>query len=201
MALGGSFDEFATTLEIEREEGVYLHYVSIDTHVLGMVLRHATGREITDYLNEKLWSKIGAEANAIYMVDSLNQPMVLGGLNLRTRDYARFGKLYLDNGQWNGEQIVPAQWVADSITPDAPHLVPGKRDSSEINLGYGYQWWIPENADQEFMALGIYGQYIYINQKAGVVIVKNSANIDFMKNNFESATETVELFRAIATSL
>lgn len=201
MALGGSLDEFAMSLEKEREQGFFLHYVSIDTHVLGMVLRSATGQEITDYFNEKLWSQIGTEDSAVYIVDSLNQPMVLGGLNVRTRDYARFGKLYLDNGQWNGKQIIPAQWVTDSTTPDAPHLVPGKRDSSDMNLGYGYQWWIPENANQEFMAIGIYDQYIYVNQKAGVVIVKNSANINFMDNNFESATETVEFFRAVATSL
>lgn len=201
MALGGSLDEFAMSLEKEREQGDFLHYVSIDTHVLGMVLRSATGQEITDYFNEKLWSQIGTEDSAVYIVDSLNQPMVLGGLNVRTRDYARFGKLYLDNGQWNGKQIIPAQWVTDSTTPDAPHLVPGKRDSSDMNLGYGYQWWIPENANQEFMAIGIYDQYIYVNQKSGVVIVKNSANTNFMDNNFESATETVEFFRAVATSL
>lgn len=201
MAFGGSFDAFAATLEKEREQGDYLHYVSIDTHVLGMVLRSATGREIVDYFDDKLWSKIGAEDNAVYIVDSLNQPMVLGGLNLRTRDYARFGQLYLNNGQWAGKQVIPAQWVTDSTTPDAAHLVPGKRDNSDINLGYGYQWWIPEKADQEFMALGIYGQYIYVNQKAGVVIVKNSANINFMDNNFESTTETVEFFRAIVATL
>ncbi|WP_250656965.1 serine hydrolase domain-containing protein [Alkalimarinus coralli] len=201
MALGGSFDDFAASLEKEREQGEYLHYVSIDTHVLGMVLRNATGREIADYFNEKLWSQIGAEDSALYIVDSYNEPMVLGGLNLRTRDYARFGKLFLDNGQWNGKQIIPAKWVTESTTPDAPHLKPGKRDSSDINLGYGYQWWIPENADQEFMAIGIYDQYIYVNQKAGVVIVKNSANINFMDNGFESATETVEVFRSIVATL
>lgn len=201
MALGGSFDEFAASLKKEREQGEFLHYVSIDTHVLGMVLRNATGREITDYFNEKLWSQIGTEDSALYIVDSYNEPMVLGGLNLRTRDYARFGKLFLDNGRWNGKQVIPASWVVDSTTPDAPHLIPGERDTADINLGYGYQWWIPENADQEFMAIGIYDQFIYVNQKAGVVIVKNSANIDFMENNFESANETVEVFRTIVAAL
>lgn len=201
MALGGSLDEFAASLEKEREQGIYLHYVSIDTHVLGMVLRSATGREITDYFNEKIWSQIGPEANAKYIIDAKQQPMVLGGLNIRTRDFARFGKLYLDNGQFNGKQVVPASWVTESTTPDAPHLIPGKRDNSDMDLGYGYQWWIPENADQEFMALGIYGQFIYVNQKSGVVIVKNSANTHFMDNNYESTAETVEFFRAVSDSL
>lgn len=200
LALGGSFDEFAKTLENERKPGTFLHYVSIDTHVIGMVLSHATGQKIGDYFYDKLWSKIGAESDIYYITDSLGEPMVLGGLSMRTRDYARFGRLFLNNGKWNGKQVIPFDWVKDSITPDAPYLKSGIREGSDITLGYGYQWWIPENADQEFMALGIYDQFIYINQKAGVVIVKNSANLDFMENKFEPTTETVEFFRAVVAS-
>lgn len=201
FALGGSFDDFATTLQNEKPPGTYLHYVSIDTHVLGMVIRAATGRPMLAYFNEKLWSQIQPESSAYFIIDNENEPMVLGGLNLRTRDFARFGQLYMNQGNWKGKQVVPSSWVADSVTPDAPHLIPGKRDTSSINLGYGYQWWIPEGADQEFMALGIYGQFIYVNQKARVVIVKNSAHLEFADNNFESATEAAEFFRAIVASL
>lgn len=201
MAFGGSFDEFAASLVAEREQGTFLNYVSVDTHVLGMVLRKATGRRFVDYFNEKLWSQIGAEDSVLFMTDERQEPMVLGGMNIRTRDFARFGKLYRDGGFLNGKQIIPAQWVIDSITPDAPHLQPGPRDTAELRLGYGYQWWIPENADGEFMAIGIYDQFVYINQRAGVVIVKNSANADFMENEFESTTETVEVFRAIVASV
>lgn len=201
MALGGSFDDFAASLTTDRQQGTYMHYVSIDTHVLGMVLRAATGRSIVDYFNEKLWSKLGTEQDALYLTDSTGEPMVLGGLNLISRDYARMGKLYRDFGVINGQQVIPAQWIEDSITPDAPHLMPGERDSSDTSLGYGYQWWIPVNADQEFMALGIYGQYIYINRKADVVIVKNSADLNFMANGFESADIAVAAFRAIVDSL
>ena len=172
-----------------------------NTHVLGMVLRKATNRDFIDYFNEKLWSKMGMESNASYIVDSLNEPMVLGGLNIRTRDFARFGKLYLNNGKWQGNQLVPEDWVKASVTPDASHLMPGERDNSDISLGYGYQWWIPVDADQEFMAIGIYDQFIYVNQKYGVVIVKNSANRQFMDNDFESMFKTVEFFRTVAKSL
>lgn len=201
MALGGSFDEFAASLTTEREQGTYMHYVSIDTHVLGMVLRAATGKSIVEYFDEKLWSKLGTEKDAIYLTDSTGEPMVLGGLNLISRDYARLGTLYRDFGVLNGEQIIPAQWIEDSITPDAPHLMPGERDNSDTTLGYGYQWWIPEQADGEFMALGIYGQYIYVNRKAGVVIVKNSANRGFMDNHYESKDIAVAAYRAIVDSL
>jgi len=201
MALGGSFDDFAASLVNERVQGTYLHYVSIDTHVLGMVLRAATGRGIADYFDEKLWSRLGTEQAAIYLTDSTGEPMVLGGLNLISRDYARLGTLYRDHGVANGEQVIPAQWVEDSVTPDAPHLMPGKRDSSDGSWGYGYQWWIPEYADGEFMARGIYGQYIYINRKSDVVIVKNSGDRGFMDNGYESADITAAAFRAISASL
>ncbi|MBR9789178.1 MAG: serine hydrolase [Vibrionaceae bacterium] len=201
MALGGSFDDFAASLTSNRLQGTYLHYVSIDTHVLGMVLRAATGVPITDYFEKKLWSKLNTERDAIYITDSTGEPMVLGGLNLISRDYARFGKLYRDHGRLNGVQIISEQWIEESITPDAPHLMPGKRDSASTKLGYGYQWWIPEQADEEFSAIGIYGQYIYVNRKADVVIVKNSADIDFLKNESEIMDYTFAAFRAIAESL
>ena len=201
LALGGSFDEFAASLVAEREQGVYLHYVSIDTHVLGMVLRGATGESIVDYFTEHLWNKIHPEADTYFVTDELSEPMVLGGLNMRAVDYLKFGKLYRDDGRWNGEQIIPESWVKASVTPDAPHLMPGKRDNSDIDLGYGYQWWLPVDADQEFMALGIYDQFIYVDKKSNIVIVKNSANINFTDNNFESGHESAEFFRAVIKSL
>lgn len=203
MALGGSFDDFAASLtqDPNREPGKYMHYVSIDTHVIGMVLRAATGKTIAEYFNEHLYKKLGAESDAIYITDSTGEPMSLGGLNMISRDYARFGMLYRDNGMWNGQQVIPKQWIIDSITPDAPHLMPGKRDTATTKFGYGYQWWIPENAQQEFLALGIYGQYIYINQALNVVIVKNSADREFMDNDYQSKYMAVEAFRAIAKSL
>ena len=71
--------------------------------------------------------------------------------------------------------------------------MPGKRDNSDLELGYGYQWWLPVNADQEFMALGIYDQFIYVDKKANVVIVKNSANIDFIKAIPELAEGVCEI--------
>jgi len=203
MALGGSFDDFAASLnqDPKHEQGTFMHYVSIDTHVIGMVLRAATGKTIMEYMQEKLWSKLGAEQDAFYITDTTGEPMVLGGLNMLSRDYARLGMLYRDGGVYSGEQIVPAKWIEDSITPDAPHLMPGKRDTATTNFGYGYQWWLPENPDQEFLAIGIYGQYIFIDRKTNTVIVKNSADRGFMDNDYESKDIAVAAFRAIANNL
>lgn len=201
MALGGSFDDFAASLTRHKTPGTEMHYVSIDTHVVGMVLRAATGKSIEQYFDEKLWSKLGTESDAIYITDSTGEPMVLGGLNIITRDYARMGKLYRDNGLLNGEQLVPLNWIKDSLNNNEPHLKAERRANNSVKFGYGYQWWIPLNADQEFLAIGIYGQYIYINKKLDVVIVKNSADTNFMANGYESKVIAVEAFRAIAESL
>ena len=201
LALGGSFDEFAASLSSGRKPGEVMHYVSIDTHVIGMVLRAAIGMPIEDYFYEKLWSKLGAEQDAVYVIDSEGQPMVLGGLNIITRDYARFGQLFRDYGQHNGEQIVPKQWTVDSVRPLDDFVQPKRLDNGTEKVGYGYQWWVPYNSDSEFMAIGIYGQYIYVHRKKDVVIVKNSADRDFMVNDNESLRVAIAAFRAIAHSI
>ena len=201
MAFGGSFSKFAQSLENERPPGTYLHYVSIDTQVLAMILMRSTGKNMTELLEQWLWQPLGMEHDAFWLTDSQGVEMALGGLNATLRDYAKFGRLYLHNGNWNGTQLVPADWVQASITPDAPHLMPGENDLSETTRGYGLQWWIPNNPDGEFMAIGIYNQFIYISPKDNLVIVKQSANPTFTQDDGRSSDESVAFFRAIAKSL
>ncbi len=190
LALGQSMDTFAASLTARAAKpGAEWRYVSIDTHVLGMVIRGATGRDIPDLVSEKIVAPLGLEAEPYYVTDGLGEAFVLGGLNLRTRDYARLGQLFVQNGAANGLQIVPADWVAKSTVPTAPG-----------GVGYGFQWWMPSLATQgEFMAKGVYGQYIYINQAAGVVIAVNSADRNFTQGGVEEAN--IATFRTITASL
>jgi len=97
--------------------------------------------------------------------------------------------------------VVPAAWVKASVTPDAPHLMPGKRDSSGWVLGYGYQWWIPENPEGDFLAIGIYGQFIYIHPRHRIVIAKTSAYADYNRDGDDMEIESIEMFRAIARAM
>ncbi len=129
--------------------------------------------------------------------------MSFGGLNAALRDYARFGLLYLNEGRnYKGEQLVPAKWVRASVTPDAPHLMPGKNNpGSDWPMGYGYQWWIPENPEGDFSAIGIYGQFIYVHPTYNVVIAKSSAYVDYNNTGDEMEFESMEAFRAIAKGL
>lgn len=202
IAFGTPMADFVVTLNRERAPGTYQHYVSIDTQVLGMLLRQVTGESLADYLQSRLWQPLGMERDAYWLVDSSGMEVALGGLNAALRDYARFGTLYLDGGRWQGKQIVPAQWVADSTRPDAPHLMPGADNpASSSSWGYGYQWWIPDPDQGDFLAAGIYNQYIYVNPAARVVIAKNSANHRFTRERQESKELHVALFRAIAAAV
>lgn len=193
LALGGKMDDFAAALsETFAPPGTQWQYVSIDTHVLSMVVRGATGRTIPDLLSEKIVASMGLEHEPYYVTDGFGTAFVLGGLNLITRDYARMGQMFLQNGQYNGKQIVPEGWVAASTAATAP--------TSAGESGYGYQWWIPEDATEgEFMARGVYGQYIYINRPRGVVIATNAADRKFREEG--AAEQNIATFRAIANKI
>ncbi|WP_415402130.1 serine hydrolase domain-containing protein [Tateyamaria sp. SN3-11] len=192
LALGGKMDTFAANLtESFAAPGETWKYTSIDTHVVGMVARGATGRDIPDLMAEKLIAPLGLEQSPLYLTDGVGVAFVLGGLNITTRDYARFGQMILQNGMWQGQQVVPAAWIAASTGPSAP-TKPGK-------IGYGYQWWIPVGATEgQFMGRGIYGQYLYIDQKAGVVIVSTGADRKFRETGVNA--QNIEMFRQIVAA-
>ena len=200
MAVGSLLD-FAGTLERERPPGTLQHYVSVDTQVLGEILARATGRDLSSYASEKLWKPLGMEFDGIWLVDGTGMEWAFGGLNASLRDFARIGWLYLNGGRRNGTQIIPEAWVKASVTPDAPYLMPGPKPGTTNTLGYGYQWWIPAEPEGDFMALGVYGQTIYVDLPNRLVIVKNSADLEFQTNDFENESIEHALWRTIAAEL
>jgi hypothetical protein len=199
---GGSLDQFTTTLVRQREPGTYNYYNSTDTQALGMLLVRATGQSLAAYAQEKLWEPLGMERDAYWITDDQGMEMAAGGLQVVARDYAKLGQLYLQGGRWQGRQIVPAAWVHDSVTPDAPHVMPGHDPA--YPLGYGYQWWVPQGDEGEFSAIGVYNQFVYVNPTRKLVIVKLSANSGYGTSNDDSSwreLESFELFRAIGRHL
>ncbi|MEM1119792.1 MAG: serine hydrolase, partial [Bacteroidota bacterium] len=197
---GESQDAFAASLVNEKPAGTYNKYISLDTHVLGMVITKATGRSLTDYLQEKLWNPIGSEFDAFWLMDNKKMEMALGGLNVCLLDAAKLGRLFLNKGNWNGQQLVPADWVTASVTSDESHLQPNSEQSAHPGIGYGYQWWIPEGDEGEFLAIGVFNQYIYINPTTNTIIAKNSANKNYYdgRNPYRNTQVHLALFRAIA---
>ncbi len=200
LGLGKSMDKFAAGLsEREFEQGSSWQYVSIDTHIAAMALRKATGKSLHQLFEETYGENLGFEISPYYLTDGYDVAFALGGLNLSTRDYAKFGQLFLQDGEWNGEQLIPADWVADSTTNHAPNTHPDR------GTGYGYQWWVPmpqEGLNEgDFFAVGIYGQYIYVNPKANMVIAKNAAHRTFAqagKSGQTSINDNIDMFRSLA---
>ncbi|SEK93417.1 CubicO group peptidase, beta-lactamase class C family [Roseivivax marinus] len=193
LALGRSMDGFAAGLEDRvRAPGEAWEYVSIDTHVLAMVVRGATGRALPTLMSERIMTPLGVERDPYYITDGYGTAFALGGLNMTTRDYARMGQMVANGGTLGGRRIVPAEWIAESTTPSAP-TAPGA-------IGYGYQWWIPADARPgEVLARGIYGQYVYIDSAANVVVAINAADRRFREDGaFEDALQMMRALRDAA---
>ena len=194
MGFQRPIDDYIASLERAREPGVFNEYVSSDTHALAMLLEAVTGTPLAELAQAELWEPLGMESDAFWSTDRHGQAIGFCCLNAVPRDYLRFGTLYANEGQREGQQIVPRQWVIDSVNPTAPHLQPGDNPDSSWTLGYGYKWWIPEEPRGDFLAIGVWGQYIYVDPTRDVVIVKTSTDYFFDENDIE----TIAVFRAIA---
>ena len=200
FAIGGSLDSIAKGLINKQTPGTFNSYNSIDTQVLGMLLREALGKSITEFMKEVFWNPIGAEYEGFWVVDSNDMELAFAGFNATARDYAKLGELYRLKGKLNDKQIVPEAWVVNSVTPDEPHLMPGINPQSDDERGYGYQWWVPDLMSGDFMAVGVYNQFIYVSPKAKTVIVKLSANSLYGTSpeaNTKSLLESVVFFKSV----
>ncbi len=198
IATGTSMRDFSKTLTREREPGTYMHYVSINTQVLGFLLQKVTNKTISEYLYEKIWDPLGMEDSAYFILDDVNDELALGGLNATLRDYAKFGLLYLQKGRWDNDQIISEKWIEDSHKTDGDHLIPGVRSTSSNPWGYGYQWWVPGFPDTDFTASGVYNQYIYIDPISKIVIAKTSSNYKYTSELQMSKDMHMAMFRSIA---
>jgi CubicO group peptidase (beta-lactamase class C family) len=194
---GGSLDDVALHSVRENPPGTWFQYNSTDTHVLGMVLRRASGLSLAEFLRERLWQPMGAEDDAFWNVDSKGMEDAAAGLNATLRDYAKFGELYRCLGASGGRQLVPEAWTIESTRPNARHVHPGAVPG--YPFGYGYQWWLPANG--LFSAIGVYNQYIHVDRAAKLTIVKLSANRHYGRTYDEAGyrdQEHMALFRTIA---
>ncbi|WP_405927188.1 serine hydrolase domain-containing protein [Streptomyces sp. NBC_00035] len=203
VGFGGTLDDFVASMVRESEPGTVCRYNSGETQVLALLVARATGRSLADYMQEKLCEPLGMTSPGYWIVAPDGREMAYGGLNLTARDYARIGELYRGGGVWQGEQIVPAAWVRDSVAVAAPHLEPGRPivGGHPIDLGYGYQWWLPAGDRGEFSAIGVYNQFVYVDPTTRTTIVKLSANRRYGTSTEESSNremETVAFLRAIA---
>ena len=152
--------------------GTVNNYNTGETQVAGLVVRGAVGEPLATYLGERIWTRFGMEADADWWLDSPDGIEIGGsGISATLRDYGRFGLFLLADGVAGGDSILPTAWLREATTPKALR--------NGTPLDYGYLWWTGPSAaarrDGAFAAEGIYGQFLYVNPAAQVVIVVWSA--------------------------
>jgi CubicO group peptidase (beta-lactamase class C family) len=171
---GRQLERYCEKLKCKDEPGTKFNYVSGDTQLLGMILQQVLKeKSITQYFDEKIWSKLGMEFSGSWSTDKKDGiEKTFCCINARARDFAKLGRLYLKKGEWQGQQLVPRSWVEVST----------KVDEQEGSVWfYQYQWWIP-NKTGAFMAEGILGQFVYVDPNKEMIIVrlgKNDGNADW----------------------
>lgn len=152
-------------MQLEAEPGTEYEYQSGNTQLLGLILERALKtKTITQYLQEKIWTPLQMETPASWSIDKKKDGLekTFCCINATAIDFAKFGRLYLNKGNWNGQQLVPQAWVEEST----------KLDTSEGSVPYyQYQWWLARPGE-DFFAEGILGQFIYVYPKKNLIIVR-----------------------------
>ena len=154
--------------------GTRFHYASAESEILGLVLRNAVKMPVADYASERLWQKLGAEADASWAVDTTGQETTYCCFNAMLRDYARLGLMLAYDGAWNGQQIVPKDWVVAATSVEAPYLAPR---TATPYFGYGYQTWIFPRPWRQFALLGVRGQAIFVDPPSKLVLVHTAVRL------------------------
>jgi CubicO group peptidase (beta-lactamase class C family) len=191
----GAILDFVAKLPRVAPAGSVWNYSTAETHVVGALVQATTGRWLSDYLSEKIWAPFGMQSEATWWLESPDGLEVAGsGIHATLRDYARFGLFLMNDGLIDGKRVLPEGWVAQASAPLAIH---GKR------VDYGYMWWpVPDAegsfADGAFGARGIFGQFIYVNPRAEVVIAVCSSR---SKPKFAEAIVDNDFFNGVVTAL
>jgi CubicO group peptidase (beta-lactamase class C family) len=154
--------------------GTRFYYASIEPDVLGVVLRYATGKSLSDYLREKVWGAIGTEDDAKWLVDAEGFELAHFGFNAVLRDYARLGRLLAHDGAWEGRQLIPASWMIEATTtrPSDAYLAP--EHAGPHMLGYGYLMWLLPGTRRQFMLRGDFGQGVLVDPPSKLVMVQTA---------------------------
>ena len=157
-----------TKTKINEKPGVRWNYNNYNPQILGLAVERATGKSFSDYMSEKIWAPMGAEADASWSMDSFYNGFekMESGFNARPIDFARFGLMFANGGAVNGKQVVPQEWVKEATASTGVSV--GRHDSLVQN--YNFLWWVYPN--NRFAAQGKLGQYIFISPDKGTVIVR-----------------------------
>ncbi len=194
-----SYYDYLQTVQKQGRHGEAFGYKTINTDTLGWIIARRTGTSVSTLLSERIWTRLGAEQDAYYTVDSSGTPFAGGGFNAGLRDMARLGQLLLEDGRRNGQQVIPAAAIARiraggdtrAFAKAGYTLLPG--------WSYRGMWWVSHNAHGAYMARGVHGQALYIDPAAKVVIARFGSHP--VAGNSANDPTTLPAFDALARYL
>lgn len=161
---------YARDVGVEKEAGEKFEYNNVNSMLLADILQQVTGVPADQLLTDRIFNKIGL-TDAVLWQDSAGNPLTYCCVDTTVRQYSRFGLLFARNGNWNGEQIIPADYVEETFTPVWDSL---NSDTINQNRGYSMHWWISNNDERGiiFNASGKFGQYIFVDRANDVVFTR-----------------------------
>ncbi|MBI1891161.1 MAG: serine hydrolase [Burkholderiales bacterium] len=191
-AKDGLIEALKAFRDMDGKAGERFHYASSETYILGLVVRNATGKTLADYVAEKLWQPMGTEADASWAIDKDGIEMTAGNFNAVLRDYGRLGMLLANDGALNGKQILPKDYLLEATDShkQPAAFVPG---AATPLFGYGLHFWLLPGEKRRFLMMGVYGQAIYVDPEAKLVMVQTAAakNASVFKEKLGMETYTL----------
>jgi len=159
----GKIEKILDEIHFTATPGTHFEYVNINTILLSICIERVTKKDLHVYFSEKIWSKIGTCDSAVWGYDyKTNHTRSFCCFGSSPKDYAKFARLYLNKGNWNGVQLIDSNWITSTTS---------YKNSSGEEMGYNNYWYIGEKEVGDYMAIGMYRQQVYINPKENVIIV------------------------------
>lgn len=193
-----SMTEFLTTLKKEGTHGEGFTYRTVNSEVVGWVMRRVTGKRFVELMSERIWQPMGAEEDAYVWVDAYGSELMGAGLNATLRDLARACEMLRMEGKYNGRQIISKEAIRE-IEKGADREKFKKGNKTRKGYSYHNQWWVTHNGDGAYEAWGVHGQTLHINPAAKMVIVKLSSNP--VASNNATHELNIRAFAAMAKTL
>ncbi|SSC71748.1 unnamed protein product [Ciceribacter sp. T2.26MG-112.2] len=189
--------EFLMTIQkSDRPHGGPFFYASPNSDLLGILIERATGRRYVDLFSDLLWKPLGAKNHALVSVDGAGTARSAGGVCVTARDLARVGQMLLDGGSANGRQVVPTAWVEDMKTAGDPGAWTASQPTMLPNGRYRSKWYQTGEPDGAFCAIGIHGQWLYVDPSTETVIVKLSSQPNPLDDELKQ--DNFAFFRALS---
>lgn len=188
---GSNLVSYMSQLPRAHPAGEVWNYSTGETNLIGILVREATGRDLADYLSEKIWQPYGMQQDASWLLNTDGTEISGCCIQAATLDFARFGQFILDGAMIDGEPIVPENWIEQATTKRIGYNAPGQ--------GYGYQWWTYDNG--AFAARGIFGQGIYLDHQRNLIIATNSSWATALGYDDEENPKREAFYQAVVAAI